>query len=108
MEEILKNLKELKQISPSSECALRTEILVRSTPQPKREFHPFLLVSLILVVLVGSIFLFNNKTMHTVYSPKEGEKEISQIDFNIELPRISYYQEIEDIISLALKEIIDK
>lgn len=109
MEEILKNLKKLKEIEPSSECLFRTDVLVRSTPQPKRDFSSSLAVGLVLVILFASAFVFKNKTSQTVISSqKQREAKIAQIDFNLQLPQISYYQETESIISLALNKIINK
>ena len=109
MEEILKNLKKLKEIEPSSECFFRTEVLVKSSPQPKRDFSPFLTISLSLIILIGLIFGLKNKTNQlAIHSKENKETKIAQMDFDLQLPQISYYQETENIISVALNEIINK
>ena len=108
MEDILEKLKQLKGIKASSECAQRTELLFRHNPQAKRDFSGLLGITLAFVVLLFSFFLLNiNKTSEIARKPKP-KTAISQIDFNLKLPQLSYYQEIENIISLALGEIIKK
>lgn len=114
MENIIEKLKRLEEIEPDAEYAERSRLLILATPVSPQKPFPLLKWRVVLVTLgLLLVLIFSNfphyfkPTTPTVpnLNAKAIETEFQNLDINIQLAEVDYYQKLDEAISLALKEI---
>jgi hypothetical protein len=125
MENLIIKLKKLKEIQPDPEyCQYSKLVILLKTfkeIRPEPEYRQssklailgvpifnwrlaFPLVSLLLILIAGGLFNYLKPTAPNL-SAQSLETDLQNLNINIQLAKIEYYQKSREAISLALKEI---
>jgi len=106
-------LKKLRLIEPNPEYARVSRIAILGAPviAEKRNFFnwqlAFTLASLLLVLISGNL-IRNLKPTAPNLNAQALQTELSDMNIDIQLAKIDYSQNIDETVSLALKEITNK
>ena len=107
MEKVLEKLKKLREIEPDKSYALESKGIILASPIHNKTL-PYLPLTLIFgsCLILFLVILFYPSAPTVASLDKDIlEKEIGNLGLTIQLAEIEYHQEIDDVISLALKEI---
>ena len=110
MENIIEKLKKLREIQPEAEYSQRSKLVILATPtlSGKRPLFNwqlvFTLAGLLLVLISGTLFRHLKPSAPNL-NAQALKTELQNLDINIQLAKIEYYQKVDETVSLALKEI---
>ena len=109
--EILKKLRQI--IQPGAEYSRLSKLAILNTPilSPKRPIFNWQLaftMAGLLLVLVSGALIRNSKPTAPNLNAQSLETEFKNLNINIQLAKIEYSQDIDEAVSLALKEITEK
>ncbi|MEK7624544.1 MAG: hypothetical protein AAB404_02390 [Patescibacteria group bacterium] len=111
--DVIEILKKLKQIKPDAEYSRISKLAVLNSPllpQKRSIFNwqlAFTMAGLGLVLISG-VLINNSRPTAPNLNAQALETEFKNLDINIQLAKIEYSQNIDEAVSLALKEITEK
>ncbi len=101
-------LKKFKRIKPDKDFVSRTERFILITPITNQNVFGLVFTSFSLVVLALAILVVNYWIKPVQISNLDQQilqKENQNLELNIQLVEIEYFQEINDLIDIALEEV---
>jgi len=110
METLIEKLKKFREIQPDAEYSQRSKLVILATPalSGKRPIFnwqlAFTLAGLLLVLISGTLFRYSKPSAPNL-NAQALKTELQDLDINIQLAKIEYYQKVDETVSLALKEI---
>ena len=110
METLIEKLKKFREIQPEAEYSQRSRLVILATPviSGKRPIFNwqlvFTLAGLLLVLISGTFFRYLKPSAPNL-NAQALKTELQNLDINIQLAKIEYYQKVDETVSLALKEI---
>ena len=113
VENILEILKKIGQIQPDAEYSRLSKlaILNASVASKKRPFFnwqlAFTMAELLLILISGALINDSRPTAPNL-NAQALKTEFQNLSINIQLAKIEYSQNVDEAVSLALKEITDK
>ena len=110
METLIEKLKKFREIQPEAEYSQRSKLVILAAPVLSGK-HPvfnwqlvFTLAGLLLVLISGALFRYLKPSAPNL-NAQALKTELQNLDINIQLAKIEYYQKVDATVSLALKEI---
>ena len=113
VENIIEILKKIRQIQPDAEYGRLSKlaILNASVAPKKRPFFnwqlAFTMAGLLLILISGALINDSRPTAPNL-NAQALKMEFQNLSINIQLAKIEYSQNVDEAVSLALKEITDK
>ena len=113
VENIIEILKKIRQIQPDAEYGRLSKlaILNASVAPKKRPFFnwqlAFTMAELLLILISGALINDSRPTAPNL-NAQALKMEFQNLSINIQLAKIEYSQNVDEAVSLALKEITDK
>lgn len=121
VENILEILKKIRQIQPDAEYGRLSKLAILSAPvSPKKRpfFNPlttlrmnwqlaFTMAGLLLILISGAL-INNSKPTAPNLNAQALKTEFQDLNINVQLAKIEYSQNVDEAVSLALKEITEK
>lgn len=117
---MINQIKNLKSIEPESDFLARSKSVILASPQKSPYFFTarntfnhlfkvsFALGLMVLMILaVSGRLVSNTNSFVASVNNRQLNRELSGVDFNIQLAQVKYHKEVNDQVNLALIEIIN-
>ena len=110
METLIEKLKKFREIQPEAEYSQRSKLIILATPVSLKKrpiFNwqlAFTVAGLLLVLISGGLFHYLKPSAPNL-NAQALQTELQNLDIDIQLAKIEYYQKVDETVSLALKEI---
>jgi hypothetical protein len=107
---VIEKLKRLREIQPEAEYFRLSKMAVLAIPvSPRKRLFfnwqlAFTVAGLLLVLISGGLFRYLKPSAPNL-NAQALKTELQNLDINIQLAKIEYYQKVDEAVSLALKEI---
>lgn len=112
MEKIIEKLKKFREIQPDAEYSQHSKLIILATPVSLKKRPIFnwqlalTMAGLLLVLISGGLFRYLKPSVPNL-NTQALQAELQNLDIDIQLAKIEYYQKVDETVSLALKEITE-